>query len=434
MANLYLLLLVTITAIMLVKVAWNPRLIFEYPYFMAAIFAVFILPQAYSLLRFPGGVSQSDIADVMLMSVLCLSCAVMGYWLKPSDAVVKRFSVQVDPERMLHAGVILIIIAASATYSLRFADIQFTEKGGLTGAATIYIFFVGLGIPGLAICLQLLRDKFTFARLVAVVLGSIGPINAVIHGRRETAAAFVLTIALTGYFKHGKAPARALIFAGLFFAMVAIPATGAYRSLVYQGEMRRVKDLNVIGNFQEFVNSGSILELRNGAALMRSTKARGSYGLGRGYWDQIVFRFVPAQWFGRDFKDSLMLGSDSKALVAKDLANTFEMSVGSTVTGMGDSFLEFGWFGCLFFAALALFFKSVWEASIRPNARFAQVVYIMICGSAMRTVTHQTVDFLPGFIYQVIFLYAAYWYAGIPEPRMQPQARPQIARRRGHRY
>lgn len=430
MTNLYLFLLIVISAIMLVRVAWNLGLIFEYPYFMAAMFAVFILPQAYSLIRFPGGVSQSDIDNVMLMSVLCLGCTVMGYWWKPSAALVKRFSVQVDPDRMFHAGVILILISGWAIYMIRNADVQFTDKGGLTGSATIHLFFIGLGVPGLAICLQSLRDRFTYARLAAVVLGSIGPINAVIHGRRETAATLALTIALTGYFKSGKAPARALIFGGLFFAMVAIPATGAYRSLVYQGELGQVKNLDVIGNFQEFVTSGSILELRNAAALIRSTNARGSYGLGRGYWDQIVFRFVPAQWFGKDFKDSLMLGTNSRALIAKDLTNTYELSVGSTLTGMGDSFQEFGWFGCLFFAVLALFFKSVWVAALRPNARFAQVVYVMICGSAMRTVSHQTVDFLPGLIYQLIFLYAAYWYAAIPEPRMQPQ----IVRRRGHRY
>jgi hypothetical protein len=31
--------------------------------------------------------------------------------------------------------------------------------------------------------------------------------------------------------------------------------------------------------------------------------------------------------------------------------------------------------------------------------------------SAMRAITHQTLDFLPGFLYNVIFLGALMWYA-----------------------
>jgi uncharacterized membrane protein len=437
MTGFYLFLLVAMVTLMLAWVAWEPRRLFEYPYFMAAVFGVFILPQAYSLINFPGGVSKLDIEYVLLMCVLCLGCAIVGYRLRPSIGVMRMVSKPVDPARMLQIGVALIIVGTLANQLMPRSRVEHAERGGLTGIATIYLFFGGLVVPGFAICLQLLRDKFTKGRLVAVVAGSVTQILSIFYGRREAALMFFLTIALTAYYKKGKVPRRSVIFGALFFAMVAIPATGVYRGLVAQGEARRVMEIRPIDNFVDFFTKESILELRNAAALINSTINRGTYGWGTGYWDQIVFRFVPAQFVGRDVKDSLMLRTTSERIYLTELTNNYEISRGSTNTGMGDSFEQFGWAGCLFFAALAMLFKSVWTASNQPDARFAQLVYIMIGGSAMRTVTHQTVDFLPGIIYQIVFLSLAYMYARVParhlpQAQRMPQA-PQV-RPRGSRW
>jgi uncharacterized membrane protein len=253
-------------------------------------------------------------------------------------------------------------------------------------------------------------------RLAATLLGSLSPLAAVFTGRRESAVVFFVTIALSAYFTKRKAPRTPVIFAALFFAMIAIPATGAYRGLVEKGEvsLSKVQQIKPIRNFIEFFTKESILELRNAAALIRSTKIHKEFGWGRGYWNQIVFRFVPAQIFGKEFKDSLMLGSTTERVAVAHLDTSFETSVGSTLTGIGDSYEQFGWFGCLFFAALGALFKSIWTAAMQPKTLFAQVFYIMICSSAMRSVTHQTVDFLPGMLFQTIVLGLAFMYARVP--------------------
>jgi hypothetical protein len=41
----------------------------------------------------------------------------------------------------------------------------------------------------------------------------------------------------------------------------------------------------------------------------------------------------------------------------------------------------------------------------------AQILYIQITTSAMRAATHQTIDFLPAFIYGLIFIGAIAFYA-----------------------
>jgi hypothetical protein len=96
---------------------------------------------------------------------------------------------------------------------------------------------------------------------------------------------------------------------------------------------------------------------------------------------------------------------------------TFKRSKGSTVTGMGDSFKQFGYFGCLFFALLAVIFRSLWETSLQPNTYFAKLLYIQTSTSAMRAVTHQTVDYFPGLLYNVVFLGLAVLYARIPRKK-----------------
>jgi hypothetical protein len=84
---------------------------------------------------------------------------------------------------------------------------------------------------------------------------------------------------------------------------------------------------------------------------------------------------------------------------------------GTTMTGIGDSFAEFGYFGALFFAAVAVIFKSLWYASLHRDAVFAQLLYIQTCTPAMLAITHQTTRYPPGLIYNLVFIGLAVLYA-----------------------
>ena len=107
----------------------------------------------------------------------------------------------------------------------------------------------------------------------------------------------------------------------------------------------------------------------------------------------------------------------------------YDIPGGSTVTGMADSFQQFGWFGCIFFAALGLLFKTLFRATQQPNAVFAQLFYILIATSAMRAVTHQTLDFLPGMVYYAIFLGLLFLYAREPVSPTRKRGRKDGGRR-----
>jgi len=267
--------------------------------------------------------------------------------------------------------------------------------------------------------------------MVSVLVATVVPIQVILFGRREPAAVLLVTVGLTIYFHRRSRPPRLLIPGIIIAAMLAIPATATYRSFQAERNWEAIRQIDFLGNFKQFLTDESILELRNAAMLIEATSRSGDYAYGAGYWNHLVFRYVPAQLLGEGFKESLMIRRSGEGQEREFATMDYTNPIGSTVTGMGDSFQQFGYGGCLFFAALAVFFRSLWQTALRPHALFAQLLYMQACTSAMRAVTHWTLDFLPGFMYSVLFLGAAMLYASLsslPKTRVlkRPRTRPVI--------
>jgi hypothetical protein len=403
---------------------FKPEKIYEYPYFMAAVFAVFIVPQVVSLIRFPGAAGEEAIENVLLMTCLCFGACWVGYRRPPVRSLQQTLTQPINRDRLFLGGLAFIVISFFFTFLISQMTPEETGGSMWTGKVTIYGFFADLIYPGFAIALSTaLRTNGLFAWLAAAV-GAIIPLQAAIFsGRRENTVQFVLTLALTLYYQKKIKPPRLAIILSVMFAMLAIPATGTYRSIAAERDWSEVKQIDLVGNFERYLNSESILELRNAALIIEVTRVSDDYEYGAGYWDQLVFRFVPAQLLGKGFKDSLMFKSSDER-VQNELSNLgYDLPGGSTVTGMADSFQQFSWFGCLFFAALGLLFKTLFRATLQPNATFAQLFYILIGTSAMRAVTHQTIDFLPGLVYYIIFLGLLFLYARVPRTRPKKRKR-----------
>ncbi len=399
----------------------KPERIYEYPFFMAATFAVFILPQAISLIRAPGVAQPDWIAHVLLMCCLCFGACWAGYRLPINRFWQHQLSRPLDPDRLFYGG--LAFVAINFYFSALIAGMTEEETGGSrwTGKVTIYDFFGTLIYPGFAICLMTALRTGRLFPWLATLVAAIHPLEtSLLAGRREMTVLLLMTLALALFYQRGIKPPRAGIVFVVLVAMVFIPATGSYRALSGDRDWEGVRNIDLVDNFKRFLNQESVLELRHAAVVMEATRQSGIYYYGEGYWDQMVFRFVPAQILGKEFKDSLMfLPSDE--LTQNELAKlNYIMPTGSTLTGMADSFQQFGWLGCVFFAGMGLLFKNFFSASVQPNATFAQLFYIQIGTSAMRAVTHQTLDFLPGLTYYAIFLGLLSFYARVPSWRTAP--------------
>jgi hypothetical protein len=370
-----------------------------------------------SLLRFPGAAPEQAVENVLLITCLCIAACLLGSQPFTREHPGHEAARIPNETRLFHAGVLFVVCGVGFSYLLSHTEVQTSETGGWTGPATIYGFFQQLCYPGFAICLLLALRRPTLVSISSTLLAAIVPIQSVVFGRREPAALFALTIGLTLYFQLRLRPPRWLVAGAILGAMLAIPATATYRRFQLQSDWQGVRQIDLASNFQEFLNQESVLELRNAAMLIEATRRCGEYEMGAGYWNHLIFRYIPAQWLGKSFKESLMLNRSHEGVERELAAMDYVNPAGSTVTGMGDSFQQFGYWGCLFFAGIAIFFRRLWRAALEPNALFAQMFYMQSCTCAMRAVTHWTLDFFPGLLYNAIFLGAALLYASSPASR-----------------
>ena len=381
----------------------RPRLIYEFPYFMGAAFTAFILPQAYVLSRNEwGGIY---LRMTLLMCFLCVTFCWLGYQRRAHPALLERLNIPIDTGRFLAGGITLVLIGAYFMH--QFATVPEQEDTpGMTGIGTVYLFFGGLVYPGFAICFYCALKQGWIIAWVASALAAVIPMQAaVFYGRREPTVLFLMSVGLGIFFIKGKPAPRWAIIVAILGATLFIPSTSQYRQLAREDPLLAFKQINFTQEFREALDADAPSELKNATVLIAATDATGDYEYGVGYWNNLVFRFVPAQFVGKTFKSAIMIGGEKRDLrdFVYDILG-FRLPVGMTVTGMGDSFNQFGYFGCIFFAAMGYLFKTLWAAANRLNGTVAQIFYIQITTSAMRAATHQTMDFLPAVVYGTIVI------------------------------
>src|SRR6185295_11604725 len=139
-------------------------------------------------------------------------------------------------------------------------------------------------------------------------VSTIIPIRAAVtYGRRETTVLFLLTLAITLFFHYGRSIPRWLLAGGLLFAMVLIPATEQYRRLAKFGPLEAIRQIDFLNPIKAYDLDNTVSEARNGMMLIAASRTTESYRYGKDYWNEIVFRFVPAQFVGTEVKNELMV-------------------------------------------------------------------------------------------------------------------------------
>jgi len=288
----------------------RPRLIYEFPYFMAGTFIAFILPQAYALYKNAwGGVY---LESTLLMCCLCLAACWFGYLPRAHTGFLQKLNVPVSTSRFLHGGIVLVLVGYYFTY--KFGTLPEDDiTSSLTGIGTIYLFFGGLAYPGFAICFYCaLKTRSVFAWAMSAVAAWIPFQAAIFYGRREPTALFLISLAMSLFFLREKQAPRFVVIGAVLGAMFIIPAVGEYRKTAAQDPIEAWKQLDVVQQFNEYFDVNAVSEVKNAAVLIAATRESGAYQWGAGYWNRLVFRFVPAQFLGESFKNSLMLVGEQR--------------------------------------------------------------------------------------------------------------------------
>ncbi len=189
--------------------------------------------------------------------------------------------------------------------------------------------------------------------------------------------------------------------------MLIIPATADYRTKAKkEGAWAALQSVDLQQSFINYFNEGgTYLELGVAARVIDAYSFTGEFEYGAGYWDQLVFRYVPAQIVGQKTKSVMMLGGSIP------YRNGYTMPLGLTLTGIGDSYAQFGYLGCVFFFRLGGFFRTLWQTSLSTDNLLIRIFYLVCVIQALLSVTHATVNFIPGILFYFILLWLAAVYA-----------------------
>jgi hypothetical protein len=380
----------------------KPDRVLQYPFFMGAIFFAFLVPQATALLNNPGAAPLISVYRILIYGALCAIMCSIGYRFKPKEQWLAKLDGVINPKRLFYSGLFLAAFGTLCQLSLGVITIQTTSSGIWTGPATIIYLLASTIWPGISVLLLygLYWRKPSSLILAALAASTILP--AIIDsGRRQTTATLVILLCLGLFFTRRIIPPRFLvllvIFITTFLILLFAQMRGGFWNSLFTGELVLEDFRNAYAGLQE----GKILELRNAALITEYAELTGQYGYGTGFWNDIVFQYVPAQWFGRAFKDSLYL-----RLTRTNFQDLFyyQRPTGTTSTGLGDSFAEFSYFGCFIFGFIGYFFKHLWISAVYRTSIYSQILYMGLVSSALIAVTHGIGRFINEAIFQFICL------------------------------
>jgi len=380
--------------------------VYQYPFFMAAIFISFILPQANSLLNATSGfLSPAALEKVMLYTCMCTGMCWIGYqFYQPKEKWLSKLDFRLDDRRLFQSGVLLLSIGYACNFALSRIDIEKTAVGTWTGPATILIFFAALIYTALPIFLLDALKRPSFINMTMTVIAAIPILQSIIlYGRRQPTMTFLLTIGMAFFLMKNYIPPRWVFLVFVVGAIFIIPLLGALRgdfwSLLFSGDWD--KAVTTSQYHLDRVNKTDILELRNAALMIDAADLTNRYGYGTRFWDGIIFQYVPGQIIGQGLKQSFQFGSS----VNLNQIYGYSVPLGTTTTGIGDSYAEFGYFGCLIFGLIGRIFKTLWISIFYRGSMASALLYIGLISPAMVGITHGIGRFIQEFIFQVGVIY-----------------------------
>lgn len=386
--------------------------IYQYPFFMGCMFISFIVPQAFALINNPGGVTKEAVERVLFVSCLCASACWIGYSKKPNYRWLAKLNIILEQRKLFIAGTVLMIMGHSFYFLLSHTTIQTSAaNGNWTGPATIYVFFAQVVNIAFAIFLLQALKRPNIYNLVFTVISGWPLFQSILAGRRQPTMTFIIIVGLSLWLVYRYLPPRWLILISLVLMVLIIPVLGLLRSgfwdLVFNGQWQEIISKTSVAF--ESQQEGDILELRNAALFVDVVDKTGLYGYGTGFWDSIVFQYVPGQIVGYEFKESLQF-----KYITDDLLSNFygySLPTGTTITGVGDSFMEFGYLGFTIFAIIAYMFKNLWISSVYYESTISRLLYVGLVSPAMLGLTHGIGRFLQEAIFQVLFVFLVACYA-----------------------
>lgn len=350
---------------MMAPAIWRREDRLQFPFLAGASVLLLVCLPLAGLISDPQGPTDTALGHFLIMAILCQLASWAGYkhpW-KLKALSVLRF----DSGRLAISAVVLTVFGFYFAYQLSAIEPEIAENGNWTGIATIFVTLSQVSRYGfvLAAILYLRRNDWRFLVLMIPQLIIYGKLF--LAGRRSLTGELLIIILTLFFFYRKKSVPLWLLLSGMVFLAVFSYNIGDIRANADRPLEERIESfmssdpLSVLSE-ENMVQENRYIDIFNAVNYIEAKDLGGNYTYGLHFWNQLVFGFVPAQFFGEAFKESLQFKLyDDTALTH------FQKSNGTCESGIAEAFMAFGYFGCVLFFIMGASFRWLWDQSVRGN-------------------------------------------------------------------
>ena len=403
--------LVLIAAGMIAPAIWRKDHRLQFPCLVGFAFLLNVALPLASLMKQPDVVPAIAVARFETMAVLCLAAAWAGYaW--PRAAKGPKI-IEFDRTRLIVSATVLI--AFGFIFSLKYGMIEpeyDPEKSGMTGIGTILLTLAATMRYGFILVAVLVARTREWILLPLLVPQLIGYYRMLLIGRRSGTGEIAVIICMLLFFYRRWVLPLPLLMLGMVLAAMFSYNISEYRNTVDMSAGERIRAYRDENPLKFLTLSGmaeknGYVEIYNGVNFIQATANSGHYTYGLHFWNQIVFGYVPAQWLGREFKESLKI-----LLVDAAAEGGFEKSVGTCESGIGEACMAVGYVGCILFFGLGAYMRWLWEGAIR-NSILHQFLLMLSTIGAILSFSAVLWAFLNQLIHIAIFAGPLLWWSSV---------------------
>jgi hypothetical protein len=383
--------------------------IFQYPTLLCVILLGFLGPQVVWSLVDGTLLPEGALEKTLGMTILVIACAYAGFQ-QGLRSVRPREYARFSTDGLVAASAIASAFGVGFLVALNFLPEDLIGASQWTGTPTAYLFFARSCTVAMSITALIYAATGNRLALTIFAIDSLVILDRVLGaGRRGDLAEWLFIAFLAMWFGRSRAPGRFNVVAAIVLALGVLNFIGPYRSavadvpgagLVKMFEIDWGETLSEgwseVAEMQDWTAS----ELRNAARDIDIIDTEGSFDFGTSLWNTLVFNYYPAQVFGMEKKESLYLDLASDRLIAA----AYDPWIGSTRTGLSDSFASFWYFGALIFAAIGFVLGRLYGAA-RRGSLVAALLYMNLLSPALHSFTHHTHWFLasiPGLLLYLV--------------------------------
>ncbi|MER9242379.1 hypothetical protein [Mesorhizobium sp. M0633] len=346
----------------------------EFPTLVAAVFLGWVVPQLWQVRQGVTFVESEYFVTLNLFTLACFLSIHLGWnW---GVGVARRGSPSFQLRAPSYKGLLRIGFAISAVawamqIGMGMRPLDELNMTQWSGPLTIMYFVFNVKVIALFLSIYLAikyRSTASYVLLASAVALYIPLI--LIYFRRRAMVEMFTCLVLALWFARRVIVPRIFIVFGMPVGALVIFGVGALRSIASEtGEwkMPTLAQIRAIDfwSLTPFATEHATPELTNALYLVRLADQWSFHTFGAGSWNRIIFQYVPAQLVGADLKNWLMFDLG----VAERLYNQlyYAGSTGATSTAMGDAYLEFGFFGVIFFVAMAYVMGRWWARASRGD-------------------------------------------------------------------